>query len=126
MTLQPATLNHLDSTSYLECDLAIVGGGISGTTLALALRESGLKIKIIESQALEKVICRERAYALSLLSGKIFNGIGVWSKILPEISKFRYISLSDADFSRIVKFKSTDLKTDYLGYVGEHKVILDI
>ncbi|MFY0609459.1 MAG: FAD-dependent hydroxylase [Candidatus Atelocyanobacterium thalassa] len=126
MTLQPATLNQLDSTSYLECDLAIVGGGIAGTTLALALKESGLKIKIIESQTLEKVACRERAYALSLLSGRIFNGIGIWSKILPEISKFNYIFLSDADFSEVVKFKSTDLKTDSLGYVGEHKVILDI
>ena len=121
MTLQPATLNHLDSTSYLECDLAIVGGGISGTTLALALRESGLKIKIIESQALEKVICRERAYALSLLSGKIFNGIGVWSKILPEISKFRYISLSDADFSRIVKFDA--IKLDFLSEYGFHHIV---
>tara|TARA_Y100000991_G_scaffold214930_1_gene203881 strand:+ start:8408 stop:9652 length:1245 start_codon:yes stop_codon:yes gene_type:complete len=126
MTLQSATLNQLDSTSYLECDLAIVGGGIAGTTLALALKESGLRIKIIESQTLEEVACRERAYALSLLSGRIFNGIGVWSKILPEISKFRYIFLSDADFSKTVQFKSTDLKTDYLGYVGEHKAILNI
>ncbi len=108
----------------LDCDLTIVGGGIVGATLAMALKDSGLKIKIIEVQPLEKAASRSRAYALSLLSGQIFDGLGVWSEILPEMGKFQNIRLSDADYPGVVKFQTEDLGTDYLGYVGEHGVIL--
>ena len=105
-------------------DLTIVGGGIVGTTLAVALKNVGLKIAIIEAQTLEGVKSRQRAYALSILSGKILQGIGVWQDIFPHIGKFKHIRLSDDFFSGIVKFKIDDLQTDYLGYVGEHSYIL--
>ena len=105
-------------------DLTIVGGGIVGTTLAVALKNVGLKIAIIEAQTLEGVKSRQRAYALSILSGKILQGIGVWQDIFPYIGKFKHIRLSDDFFSGIVKFKIDDLQTDYLGYVGEHSYIL--
>ena len=105
-------------------DLTIVGGGIVGTTLAVALKNVGLKIAIIEAQSLTAVKRRQRAYALSILSGKILQGIGVWKDIFPHIGKFKHIRLSDDFFPGIVKFQTDDLKTDYLGYVGEHKYIL--
>lgn len=124
MTVQTITLPQTDPTTPLNCDLAIVGGGIVGATLALTLKDSGLKIKLIEVQSLEEVASRGRSYALSLLSGKIFDSIGVWSEILPKIGKFRHIRLSDADYSGVVTFETADLGTDYLGYVGDHGVIL--
>ena len=111
-------------SSHHTYDLTIVGGGIVGTTLAVALRNVGFKIAIIEAQSLAGVINRQRAYALSILSGKILQGMGVWNNIFPHIGKFKHIRLSDDLFPGIVKFKTDDLKTDYLGYVGEHKYIL--
>lgn len=105
-------------------DLVIVGGGIVGTTLAVALKNTGLKIAIIESQTLVMTKNRKQAYALSILSGKIFHSLGVWQDIFPHIGKFKHIRLSDAFFPWIVKFKTEDLHTDYLGYVGEHSYIL--
>ncbi|EAZ89646.1 FAD-dependent hydroxylase [Crocosphaera chwakensis] len=124
MTVETISLPQTDPTTPLNCDLAIVGGGIVGATLALTLKDSGLKIKLIEVQSLEKVASRGRSYALSLLSGKIFDSIGVWSEILPQIGKFRHIRLSDADYPGVVTFETADLGTDYLGYVGDHGVIL--
>ncbi|MDJ0731562.1 MAG: FAD-dependent hydroxylase [Crocosphaera sp.] len=124
MTLETIPLPQSNSTQFLDCDLAIVGGGIVGATLALTLKDSGLKIKLIEVQPLEKVASRRRSYALSLLSGRIFDSIGVWSEILPQIGKFRHIRLSDADYPEVVTFETGDLGTDYLGYVGDHGVIL--
>ncbi len=108
----------------LECDLAIVGGGIVGTTLAAALIDSDLKIIMIEAQSLEKAASRRQAYALSLMSGRIFDAIGIWREILPQIGKFCHIRLSDADHPGVVTFQNEDLNTDYLGYVGEHSLIL--
>lgn len=109
------------TTNY---DLVIVGGGIVGTTLAVALKDVGLKIAIVETQSKQKATEKKQAYALSILSSKIFTGMGVWQNIFPHIGKFRHIRLSD-DFSpQVVKFNHRELDTDYLGYVGEHRYIL--
>lgn len=113
-------------TETLTCDLAIVGGGIVGMTLAAALKNSGLKIVLIESQSLEQVAHKPQAYALSILSGKIFEGIGVWKDIFPQIGNFRHIRLSDGDYAQVVTFESADLDCDYLGYVAEHRAIASV
>ena len=112
------------STESLNCDLVIVGGGIVGTTLASALKNSGLKVIIIEARPLEVAAARRQAYAFSLLSGRIYAGIGVWKKILPKIAKFRNIRLSDGNYPQVVQFKKKDLDSEYLGYVAEHNVVL--
>ncbi|PSF37917.1 2-octaprenyl-6-methoxyphenyl hydroxylase [Aphanothece hegewaldii CCALA 016] len=110
--------------SAYEYDLVIVGGGIVGATLASALKNSGLKIAIIEAQPFDLAASRRQAYALSILSGRILTGIGVWEKIAPFIGKFSNIRLSDAHHPSIVPFATDELGTDYLGYVGEHHIIL--
>lgn len=121
---------HIDSdpasasTAGLDCDIAIVGGGIVGTTLAAALKDTGLRIVLIEISTLEQAAARERGYALSPLSGKILAGIGVWDNIFPHIGKYRDIYLSDADNPKVVKFKTADLGTEFLGFVGEHTIML--
>lgn len=112
------------SNLKLDYDLAIVGGGIVGATLACALKNSGLKVVLIEAKSLEMAAAKRQAYALSLLSGKILKGIGVWDQIFPHISKFRHIRLSDGTYPEIVKFEKEDLGTNFLGYVAEHKVVL--
>ncbi|MGB0561014.1 MAG: FAD-dependent hydroxylase [Spirulinaceae cyanobacterium] len=104
-------------------DVAIVGGGIVGATLACSLRDSGLRVAIIEAQPRERALQRPRAYALSLLSSRIFAGLGAWEALRSQVAPFRQIRLSDADYPGIVQFLPTDLDTEDLGYVGEHGVI---
>ncbi len=124
LSLQVDTASVSASSHYLDCDVAIVGGGLVGTTLAAALKDSGLTIVIIEANTLEGAAARERGYALSPLSGQIFEGIGVWEQIFPYIGKYRHIYLSDGEDPQLVKFKTGDLGTPYLGYVGEHTVMM--
>lgn len=118
------TLDSLKPISTFDADITIVGGGIVGTTLAAALSPLNLKILVIEAQSLEQVVAKRQAYALSLLSGRIFEGIGVWQSIFPHIGKFRHIRLSDADYPHVLKFSPHELDSEFLGYVGEHRVIL--
>jgi 2-octaprenyl-6-methoxyphenol hydroxylase len=68
-------------TPTLDFDIAIVGGGIVGATLASALKDSGLKIAIIETQLPAAAAAKKQAYAITLLSGMILEGIGVWQQI---------------------------------------------
>lgn len=116
-------MNTLEQKIF-DYDLVIVGGGIVGATLAVSLKDSGLSIGFIESQTFQESLHRHQAYALSIMSGQIFQGLKIWDDIFPHIGKFRHIRLSDADYPNIIHFKTDDVKTDYLGYVGEHRVIL--
>ncbi|MEB3174711.1 MAG: FAD-dependent hydroxylase [Cyanobacteriota bacterium] len=105
-------------------DLAIVGGGIVGLTLAAALKDSGLKIAIIEALPPEQSREKPQAYALSLLSARVWEGVGVWPALFPHLGKFERIQLSDGFYPGVVPFRAEELTGDYLGYVGEHRQIL--
>lgn len=113
-----------DNQAMIHYDIAIAGGGIVGVTLAAILKNSGLNVIIIEAKPLEVAAARTQAYAFSLLSSRIYEGIGVWKDIVPHIGKFKKIRLSDSDFSQVVEFETTDLNTNYLGYVAQHNTIL--
>ncbi|GDZ94465.1 putative 2-octaprenyl-6-methoxyphenol 4-monooxygenase [Planktothrix agardhii CCAP 1459/11A] len=112
------------SKPKIDYDVVIVGGGIVGATLACGLKDSGLKITIIESQQPEVAISKKQAYALTLQTGRILKSIGVWDEIVTKITTFYQINLSDSDYHRVVQFMCQDLGTDQLGYVGEHGIIL--
>ena len=118
----PPTVSN-PSLTY-DYDLAIAGGGIIGLTLASALSNSGLKVVVIEAKPQSVAAAKGQAYAVHLLSGRIFAGIGVWDKILPQIAHFSHVQLSDADCPQAVNFETTDLGTEVLGYVAEHQALL--
>ncbi len=107
-----------------DYDLAIAGGGIIGLTLASALNNSGLKVVVIEAKPQSIAAAKGQAYAIHLLSGRIFAGIGVWDRILPQIAHFCHVQLTDADSPQSVNFETADLGTEVLGYVAEHQALL--
>ncbi|MDR1889115.1 MAG: UbiH/UbiF family hydroxylase [Zoogloeaceae bacterium] len=70
-------------------DLIIVGGGLTGTSLAAALRESRLRIALIEAQAspalpLSAEAWDSRVYAISPANAAFLARIGVWAHLDPE------------------------------------------
>lgn len=123
MLAQPETTTKAGSLN-LDCDIVIVGAGIVGTTLAAALKDSGLKIILIEAQSKEITAQKTQAYAFSPLSSRIYEGIGIWQDIFPHVGKYQHISLSDADYSQKVKFETKDLPGEHLGYVAQHNVVI--
>ncbi|AFZ27877.1 Ubiquinone biosynthesis hydroxylase, UbiH/UbiF/VisC/COQ6 family [Cylindrospermum stagnale PCC 7417] len=112
-----------DKRGY-DYDLVIVGGGIVGLTLAAALKDSGLTVLLIEAKVASAAVAKGQAYAVHMLSAQIFQGIGIWEKILPEIAKYCQVKLSDADYPDVVAFQTSDLGTSELGYVAEHQALL--
>jgi 2-octaprenyl-6-methoxyphenol hydroxylase len=108
----------------LDYDLAIVGGGIIGNTLAVALHNSGLRVVSIEAQAESISIAKNRAYVFSMLSGQIFAGLGIWNEVLPQVTQFSQIQISDADYAGVVKMYPQDLGRETLGYAATHETLL--
>jgi 2-octaprenyl-6-methoxyphenol hydroxylase len=108
----------------VDYDIAIVGGGIAGVTLAAALKDSGLSVLIVEAQPQAVAIAKGQAYAIHLSAQRIWEEIGVWSAIELQVQPFRHVQMSDADCRHVVKFKPSDLKAKALGHVAEHRVLL--
>jgi len=112
-----------ENTTQLDYDIAIVGAGIVGATLACALKDSGLRIVLIDIKPQEVAASKLQAYAITLLSGRILSGLGLWREILPQVTTFRQINLSDTNQS-FVQFRPADIDTPALGYVASHQVLL--
>jgi 2-octaprenyl-6-methoxyphenol hydroxylase len=108
----------------LDYDVAIVGGGIAGVTLGLALKDSGLNILLIETKPQSAAIAKGQAYAIHLSSKRIWDSIGVWAAIEPQVQPFNHVRMSDADCPYVVAFKPSDLKEKVLGHVAQHGVLL--
>ena len=87
-----------------DYDLVIVGGGIIGLTLASALKDSGFSVLLIEAKVASAAVAKGQAYAVHRLSALIYQGIGIWDKILPQIANYRHVRLSDADYPDVVEF----------------------
>lgn len=128
----PSSLSHqvlLSSSSStiasLDYDLVIVGGGLVGLTLACALRDSGLRVALLEAKVESAAVARGQAYHINLLSSQIFAGMGVWETMRSGVNPIEQIRLSDADYPHVVQFLKPDLNREALGYVAEHRVLLE-
>ncbi len=62
-------------------NVAIVGGGPAGMTLALALHRQGIAAEILDARARGAAIADKRILALSHGAGQILEGLGVWAAI---------------------------------------------
>jgi 2-octaprenyl-6-methoxyphenol hydroxylase len=122
--MAPRSLPDDFSITQPDYDIAIAGAGIAGLTLACALKDSGLRIALIEAKPKTTGLQQRRAYHLSLMTGRIFEGLGIWQNVLPHITTFQQISLADADYPAVVNLRPEDLGTQNLGYVGEHCVLV--
>lgn len=99
-----------------RCDIAIIGGGPVGTALALALRESGLDIVVLEARKPEEQNADPRALALSYGSRLLLNKLGVWEHI-DQVTAIKTIHISQKDSSGITLLYAIEMKVPELGYV---------
>jgi len=99
-----------------SCDIAIIGGGPVGTALALALRDSGLRITLLEARASSEASTDPRALALSYGSRLLLTQLGVW-QALKQVSAIQTIHISQKDSFGRTLLKASELHVPDLGYV---------
>lgn len=105
-------------------DVAVVGAGIVGLTLACALRHSGLTVAVIEAQSQVQTAARDRAYAFSPMSARIFQQLGLWDQVGPYIAHFQRVRMSDENYGKTVNFYPADSPAEAVYYGAEHRVLL--
>src|SRR5262249_34943107 len=110
----------------LEVDVAIVGGGMVGASLAAALIGSGPRLLLIESIPFGDAgqpSFDERTTALGNASRRIFEGLGVWDRIAPEAAAIRSIHISDAGRFGFARLNAAEQGVDAFGYVVANRCI---
>lgn len=107
-------------------DVLIVGGGLAGGSLALALKASGLRIAVIEAVDEEQRLIStagDRALALALGSTQILDQIGVWSLAKKHATPIKRIHVSDRGHFGKVRMKAEPDQAGALGYVATARVL---
>ena len=106
----------------MKVDFIIVGAGIIGMTMALALCRSGKKVAIIERN-LEKSLKINRVYTLSEKTKLFYQEISLWDDIL-EINNLDGMSIyyRSLEKKNIISFSRNN--NNNIGYIAQSKNII--
>ncbi|TAN67079.1 MAG: 2-octaprenyl-6-methoxyphenyl hydroxylase [Methylobacter sp.] len=103
-----------------DYDLVIVGGGLAGNCLALALKDTGLKIAIIEANTREQLHdspAGDRALALAAGTVKMLEALSIWQGISQAATAIKNIHISDQGHFGKVRLSAQKENVAALGYV---------
>lgn len=116
----------------MQADLIIVGAGMVGSTLALALQDAGLTIKLIDSGSLEvqplalSAPFEPRVSALSAASQRILERVGAWSGITQRrASPYTDMHVWDGSGTGQIHFSAASVHAEVLGHIVENRVVQD-
>ena len=102
-----------------DTDIAIVGGGPVGAALALALRDSGLRLTVLEARAVSSDGARDpRPIALSHGSRLLLERLGVWADI--SATPINHIHVSQRGSFGRVAMSAADADVPHLGHVFDY------
>ncbi|MEW2918845.1 FAD-dependent monooxygenase [Ruegeria sp. ANG10] len=118
-------LRGMEQTS----DILIVGGGLNGPALALALTQTGHSVTVIDALA-EKVRKNAafdgRAYALALASQRLLDAIGVWDRVAEHAQPMLEIKVTDGHAGVgpspfFMHFDHAEIEEGPMGYMVEDR-----
>ena len=116
----------------MRADLIIVGAGMVGSALALALQHSGLQILLLDGGPLSlKPFAQDAAFeprvsALSAASQRILERLGAWDGIAARrTSPYAEMQVWDGSGTGQVHFSAASVHAEVLGHIVENRVVQD-
>lgn len=109
-----------------QCDVIIVGGGLVGSALAVALRQLNLSTLIVESHdtsELEQPSFDARVTALANGSRRILDGLGLWAPIAAHAEAITNIHISERGQFGTAQIQASDEGVDALGFTIENRLL---
>jgi len=107
-------------------DLVIAGGGMIGSSLALALAPLGLRVAIVEvvpRAASSQPSFDDRSTALSRSTQRMFEAMGLWGDILAASTPITHIHISDRGRFGFAHIDAQEQGVEALGYVVINRVL---
>jgi 2-octaprenylphenol hydroxylase len=115
----------------MQADLIIVGAGMVGSALALALQGKGLDILLLDGSSLEVAPFQAagfepRVSALSMASQRILERLGAWPGIeARRVCPYSDMQVWDGTGTGQIHFSATSVHADVLGHIVENRVVQD-
>ena len=116
----------------MQADLIIVGAGMVGSALALALRDSGLQVLLLDGGPLAvkpfdpQAAFEPRVSALSMASQRILDHLGAWPGVLSRrASPYREMQVWDGSGTGQIHFAASSVHAEWLGHIVENRVVQD-
>lgn len=114
-----------------DCDILIAGGGLNGTSLALALARSGLSVTLVDPMATAPRKADDfdgRGYALALASQRLLRAIGVWHSIAERSQPILEIKVTDGRAGDgpspfVLEFDHAEIEEGPMGYMVEDRYL---
>jgi len=107
-------------------DIAIIGGGMVGASLAAALAPLPLSIAVVEAwpaQSDSQPSYDDRCTAVAEGSRRILSAIGCWSAVENKATPIRRIHVSDRGQFGLTRMDCRDYGMPALGYVVENRLL---
>lgn len=110
----------------MKFDMIVIGGGLVGASLVVALRDSGLKIALIEPHAPvplpQDASWDSRIYAISPGSSVFLQKLGVWQLLETErVAPVYEMAVFGDDNSAHIDFSAYEIGLPELAYIAENR-----
>ncbi|MDF3195449.1 2-octaprenyl-3-methyl-6-methoxy-1,4-benzoquinol hydroxylase [Pseudomonas sp. 1928-m] len=116
----------------MQADLIIVGAGMVGSALALALQDQGLEILLVDGGPLSvkpfypQAAFEPRVSALSVASQRILDRLGVWDGIAARRAcPYGEMQVWDGSGTGQIHFSAASVHAESLGHIVENRVVQD-
>jgi 2-octaprenyl-6-methoxyphenol hydroxylase len=114
-----------------DCEVLIVGGGLNGPMLALALAQGGVGSIVLDAGSRTAQAAPDfdgRAYALALASRRMLAALGLWAGLAPHAQPIEAIRISDGrageGASRLfLHFDQNEIDEGPMGHIVEDRYL---
>ncbi|MFX0546180.1 UbiH/UbiF/VisC/COQ6 family ubiquinone biosynthesis hydroxylase [Roseovarius sp. S1116L3] len=116
----------------MDSDIVIVGGGLGGPALALALAQQGVGVTVVDALPRPDRADSDfdgRAYALAMASVRLLRRLGVWARIEDRTQPMLEIKVSDGRAGAgpltpfALHFDHVELEEGPMGHMCEDRVL---
>ncbi|MGE3335540.1 MAG: UbiH/UbiF/VisC/COQ6 family ubiquinone biosynthesis hydroxylase [Rhodospirillaceae bacterium] len=105
-------------------DVAIVGAGLVGSTLACALAAHGVRCALvdrIDPKGMTHDRFDGRASAVAASGQRLLSAIGIWPHLAGRCEPIREIRVSDGEAPLFLHYAYTDVGDEFLGTMAENR-----
>lgn len=118
--------NKATSKKNIAVDVLVIGGGLAGGTLSLALAGGGLSVACVDREDPKKWTAPTfdgRASAIAISSMRVLDAVGIWDIIEKETAPIKDIRVSDGHSPLFLHYDHSELGGDAFGFMVENRSI---